>query len=138
MSRNNRLTMLDTMVANVLNYSRLERGSIHLHPVSGDLAGAVRDCLARLGPAHAQAHVAEAARRELVIEGDGVDVDVGLARAVEDDPRPPGLRVGVPVPAGRDRPGQRPFEDLEIADRDVEVRLVRARGGREPHERDRE
>jgi signal transduction histidine kinase len=42
---------LGRVVSNVLGFSRLERGVLHVRPVPGDLAAAVRDCVDRQRPA---------------------------------------------------------------------------------------
>lgn len=42
---------LGRVVANVLGFSRLERGTLQVHPQPGDLAAAVRDAVARQQPA---------------------------------------------------------------------------------------
>jgi signal transduction histidine kinase len=42
---------LGRVVANLLGFSKLERGELTLYPKAGDLAAAVRDSLGRLGPA---------------------------------------------------------------------------------------
>ncbi len=42
---------LGRVVANVLGFSRLERGALAVRPERGDLAAALRDCVARLQPA---------------------------------------------------------------------------------------
>jgi signal transduction histidine kinase len=42
---------LGRVVSNVLGFSRLERGALHIRPEPGDLAAAVRDCVERQRPA---------------------------------------------------------------------------------------
>jgi signal transduction histidine kinase len=47
---------LGRVVANVLEFTRLERGALAVHPEPGDLAAAVRSCLSRLEPSLAVNH----------------------------------------------------------------------------------
>ena len=42
---------LGRIVSNVLGFTRLERGTLSVRPERGDLAGAIRDCIARQRPA---------------------------------------------------------------------------------------
>jgi len=46
---------LGRVVGNVLGFTRLERGTLTIQPVAGDLAGVVRECVARQQPALAVA-----------------------------------------------------------------------------------
>jgi signal transduction histidine kinase len=48
---------LGRVVANVLEFTRLERGKLAVKPASGDLAAALRDCIARLRPSLTAADV---------------------------------------------------------------------------------
>jgi len=57
---------LGRVVANVLEFTRLERGKLAVKPVAGDLAGALRDFIARIRPSLAAADV----RLELSIADD--------------------------------------------------------------------
>ena len=57
---------LGRVVANVLGFTRLERGTLVVHPVSGDLAATVRDSVARQQPALEALH----ARVEVSIDAD--------------------------------------------------------------------
>ena len=57
---------LGRVVANVLGFTRLERGTLNVRPESGDLAACVRECAGRL----ASSLAANGARLELEIESD--------------------------------------------------------------------
>ncbi len=47
----NEAERLGRVVGNVLNFTRLEQGNLGVHPEPGDLAQAVKDCIARQQPA---------------------------------------------------------------------------------------